>query len=263
MSEVLGLLCARMGVKALRSAVYHPQGNAPIETFHRTLRKGIQQLALVGRRLPMKEVLDLVMFAYRATLHHGICDSPAYLLYGVDMRPPLDVDWRFIRDTTEKDRMAFLSQVRLEIMARAQWLPKRIGGNHRDLKFELGDLVLLRIPDKELASFARIEGSLKLVPKWTLPHRVVRVDSDGRVAKVKNLLTGVARNVSIREVHIENARFIEHPSTTVQAEEWDKVLEYELEKTVFNPEVRAVLMSEFWERLEDVYDRRKRHRSEQ
>lgn len=260
-SEVLELVCARLGVKKIRTAKYHPQSNSPIETFHRTLSRGIQQFTLAGRQVPLREIIEYVLFAYRSTLHFGINESPAFLLYGVDMRPPQESDWRFTRDRAEKDRLAFLSRVRLETMARAHWLATdKHHTGRRDWKFEVGDLVLLRIPEKELALLARVEGSVKLLPKWTLPHRVVQVNQDGRVAVVKNLLTGQSRDISLNEVHIENARFIERPVGPIQVEEWNAVLSRELERTVFNKGVREDLMREFWERTEDAYDRRKRNR---
>jgi hypothetical protein len=245
----------------MRSVVYHPQGNSPIESFHRNLSKGIQQFRCVGSSLSLSEVIDHCLFAYRASLHFGINESPAFMLYGIDLRPPLEVDWRFIRNVSEKERLAYLSRVRLEIMARAQWIASDGDKKRRrDWKFELHDLVLLRIPEKELAMYARVEGSIKVLPKWTIPYRVVRVDHDGRAAQVKNLLTGTLRDISVKEVHIENVRFIERPDLGSNKIEWNKVLNHELEKTVFDQEVRATLIEEFWERVEDVYDRRKRAR---
>lgn len=260
-SEVMELLAARLGIKSLRSVVYHPQGNAPIESFHRVLSKGIQQFQCVGTQLSLPEVIDYCLFAYRASLHHGINESPAFMLYGCDLRPPLESDWRFVRNVSEKERLAYLSRVRLEIMARAQWLAtKGDKKRRRDWKFELHDLVLLRIPDKELNMYARVEGSIKVVPKWTVPYRVIHVSHDGRAAKVRSLLTGVSRNVNTKEVHIENARFVERPTSINQQQEWAQVLKQELEKTVFDGGVRATLIREFWERIDDVSDRRKRPR---
>lgn len=40
-NEVLGRLCRIFNTTHLRSTPYHPEGNSPIETFHRTLRKGL------------------------------------------------------------------------------------------------------------------------------------------------------------------------------------------------------------------------------
>ena len=40
--------CARWGIHVVRTSVMHPQGNAPIETFHRTLNRGIALFLLGG-----------------------------------------------------------------------------------------------------------------------------------------------------------------------------------------------------------------------
>lgn len=130
-------------MKKVTTTVYHPQGNAPIETFHRHLRKGLGALQLEGRSLQdVDEALALCTFSYRAQIHLGLADSPAYRLVGVDLQLPSMNEWRFLPGKRDRDRLRFLNLVRLDLQIRAQAAYKLSQQGERADKqqFELGDL---------------------------------------------------------------------------------------------------------------------------
>jgi transposase InsO family protein len=84
--KVFDNLCKRLGIQKMHTTIYHPQGNAPIETFHRHLRKGLGIFNLERRNLyDINEAVQLCCLAYRSQVHLALNDSPAFRLYGVDL----------------------------------------------------------------------------------------------------------------------------------------------------------------------------------
>ena len=110
-NAVLDRLTAKLGINRLQSTVYHPEGNAVIESFHRTLNRGLRHVSQAA--MPFEEALAMVVFGYRSTIHGTTGHSPAYLAYGVDPRLAPDNDWRMERQIADQERLKFLSLLRL------------------------------------------------------------------------------------------------------------------------------------------------------
>jgi len=252
-SSIFTTLCQKLGCKVLRSTVYHPQGNSPVETFHRTLSIGFSvfQQQVRTTTLTIEEILCLILYSYRSTIHLGIGDTPAFMTYGVDPRPPADRDWRFTRLTNEKERLHFLSLARLEMMTRAQLRAQQVLNRENmgriDVSFTQGDLVLVRLQRRELVKLARLEGSEKVIPKWSIPHRVLRVSPNGKTAYVRNCLGDYNE---VKQVHIKDVRFISTPMCPEQKLIWDDTIRMEFSKSAFDEKTRARLLKEFWERID-------------
>lgn len=104
-SEVLNELCKVLGVRYLHSSIYHPQGNAPVETFHRSVAKGLlcipyQQLSF----LSVDEALQLALMSYCSTIHLELNETPAFMCYSIDLRPPASCDL-LCKDPTAHERL--------------------------------------------------------------------------------------------------------------------------------------------------------------
>jgi hypothetical protein len=118
-------LCKRLGIRKIHTTVYHPQGNAPIETFHRHLRKGLGIFNLEGRSLrDINEAVQLCCFAYRSQIHLALNDPPAFRLYGVDLPLPVGGDWRYGMERRDRDHVRFLALQRLDVQIRANMTEK-------------------------------------------------------------------------------------------------------------------------------------------
>ena len=125
--HIFSRLCRHLGVRKLRTTVYHPEGSGPVESFHRSLTVGLSHFNVAALADPHQfdEALSLVLYVYRSTFHSSIDDSPAFFTYGVDPRPPSDVVWTAFRapgealDGIERDRLKMLHLLRLELVARA------------------------------------------------------------------------------------------------------------------------------------------------
>jgi hypothetical protein len=161
--------------------------------------------------------IHLALFSYRCLPHEGLGESPAFALFGSDLRPARTKDWRAIPHPNEADRLKFLLSMREEIVKRATLraarLEAKFAQERSPKQFQLGDLVLVRQPPKD-----------KLSSQWSLPYRVVAVDNKGTTATLRHLLFDDLKP----GVHVSNCRFIGEPTSMEQRAEWDRVVRTEI-----------------------------------
>lgn len=246
-SEVFSSLCARLGVSLIHSPPYHPEGNAPIETFHRTVRKGLVCLPPEqAEQLTFDEALQLVLMNYRAIIHLEAGETPAFLCHGVDLRPPIHSDIT-CRSMPMTERLQYLNAVRFNIFLRAKlkWQDaKERKVNSKD-PFEVNDLVLVELPPHQLRkAVIRTKTGDKLTSKWGLPCRVVQVLKGGTRAIVQSLLTD-----DKFDTHISRARFINPPLTQNQQEQWQRQIEFEAKNLADSEPHLRYMLQLFFERL--------------
>jgi hypothetical protein len=207
-------LCAQMEIQQIRTAVYHPEGNAPVEAFHKHLGRSLAHFRL-SSRWDFEAALNLAFLMYRAMPHTTTGETPAFALFGTDVRPLVKGDWRTVPYPAEQDRLRFLQHSREDMrqraLARANLLATRYMDERAPAKLEVGNLVLIR----------RVDKKDKLTPPWSLPYRVTHVNGDGTVATLVSIATGKVRH----SVHVQNCRVINPPVGVEQAEEWGRLLE--------------------------------------
>jgi transposase InsO family protein len=242
--HVLKNLTAKLGINRLVSTVYHPEGNATIESFHRVLSTGLRHIN--HSNLPFDEALNLVLFGYRATPHSTTSHSPSFLTYGIDPRLASDNDWRAESTPTNEERLKFLSLLRLDVQLQAQNLINKQNARKNESRleseFKEGQLVLCRLIPLDQLRYKT--AFFKAVPRWTLPYRVLRVLHSKKTAIVRCLITH-----SLREVHLQDVQFIEAPSGEVQRQEWyDQVQQHV--KTMHDPVVCREIVEQFFEQID-------------
>ena len=118
---------AKLGVEHVPITKYHPESNAVIESFHRTLSTGLRHFK--HDKIPIDEALELVLFGYHSTIHSTTNQSPSYLTFGLDPRLASDCDWRAERHPTNEERLKFLSTLRLDVQLQAQEAINRQNAN--------------------------------------------------------------------------------------------------------------------------------------
>lgn len=240
-SQIMTRLTTTLGIQKITTIPYHPQGNAPIEAFHKGLK---HHLSNHLKRLPMEDALPLALFSYRATIHSATLESPAFLLYGCDPRPPQECDWRFYHEVSLQERIQFLNQLRTDILNRMHQLRVIAMKELTDINVSVGDLVLVRMNPHERAQQAlRSRSGEKLLSIWSLPARIISTTNNGVRIVVKFLLNG-----STKMVHISDLRKISPPTDEVQKQQWIAEFQREasltkyqyptLSEEVFHPQKR-------------------------
>jgi transposase InsO family protein len=251
-----------LGITTLRTTVYHPEGNAPVESFHRVLRKGLSRLRMTSRvPVVFDEALQLSLMGYRLTVHSTTNESPGFLTYGVDLRPAQEADWRYLRNEGEQMRTQYLNDMRIDVQFKAikciEARNRAANKDRSDMEFKLYELVLTRNTPQEMLQLSRRIGGRKLVPRWSAPSRVVRVWSGGKRAVVRNLVT-----LKTKEVHVQDIRLVGLPEGDAQRQEWEAVLS-QSELSMYDECTQQDILARFWQELEapqvlELVDRKRR-----
>ena len=156
-SHLTQLVCKTFGIVKLQTSPYHPQSDGALERWHACLKGMIKRSG--GKLSEWDRQLKFLLFAYRDTPHCVTGFSPFALLYGREVRGPLqflktswieeDVDGCSVGDwlVSVKAKLGELS----EIVSDRELKAKAIMKHHYDKsasvkKFNVGDMVLMRKP---------------------------------------------------------------------------------------------------------------------
>lgn len=249
--DLLAQVCQALGVRRLPTTVGHPDANAPIESFHRVLTKGFQRYLITEKRkLPVEEVLQLILFGYRAAFHSVIKESPAYVTLGID--PRLGAGSMAGRCLPQnQQRVDILNAVREDIMCKAYIRSvqqyDKLQQYRRTEPLTVGELVLLPIERSEAAYRPVRKSGAKIQPKYTMPYRVVRVFNQGRSAVCRNLCLVSQKCSMHREASIQDLRRISPPLTDGQRQEWTAILENYYSGHALEQANIEKLIQMFWE----------------
>lgn len=249
--QVLENLCAMLGTRRLPTIVAHPDGNAPVESFHRVLTKGFQRRCLLAstHKLEMDEVLQLILYGYRLSFHSTTGETPAYLTLGIDPRPPV-ATYAFRARGNDKERIGMLNTIREDLIQKSYLrnIQKfNLNQEHRELTpLEVGELVLLPIERSEAVFHIIPHHGKKVMPKFTMPYRVISVFNSGRFAHCKSLCPISRNSTDIREASIQDLRRITPPLTPTQVAQWQEVLKTYVSECGLSEELREELIQTFW-----------------
>ena len=171
-------LCELLGIKHLKTSPYHPQTDGCLERWHASLKSMLRKYPT--RQSEWDRLLKYMLFAYRSAPHKNTGFSPFEMVYGRQLRGPLEVlkeGW-VSGDLRQTNAVEWVNEVRekmsmmKELMdvkeAKAkQAMKKGYDKKATNRAFEEGSLVLVRTPD--------LEG--KLADLWDGPFEVTRIIS--------------------------------------------------------------------------------------
>lgn len=177
--HLLPTVCDIMGIKHEFSPSYHPQAN-PVERRNRDIKSQLA-IAVENHHKTWAKHLPAIRFAVNTTMCNATGYTPAYLLYGNEIRHPLDaqVDLRKIASNEN-----FHIEVQPFIKGLAAKLEEAYELNRmkKDIEptvyttYKDGDLVLLT---SHGLSNAKKNRNAKLLPLRDGPYQIRAMRSDG------------------------------------------------------------------------------------
>ena len=97
-SNLMKEVCQLLGVSKTRTTPYHPQSNGVIERFNRTLLL-LLSMAASDNEVGLDKKLPMVIFAYCTSVHESTKSTPFSLMYGREVRLPIDIMFGAPEDT--------------------------------------------------------------------------------------------------------------------------------------------------------------------
>ena len=92
-SALLKETCRLLNIQKLQTSSYNPQANGICERMHKLLTDMISHFVRKDAR-NWDEYVPYAIMAYRAMPHCSTGYSPYYLVFGKEMRHPIEDDWR-------------------------------------------------------------------------------------------------------------------------------------------------------------------------
>ena len=226
-SQLLSEVYRLLHIQPIRTSPYHPQTDGLVERFNQTLKAMLRRTANEEGK-DWDKWVPYLLFAYREVPQSSTRFSPFELVYGHQVKGPLDVlkeSWENSSKSNEsvvsyvlsiQEKLAKMSELARENLAKAQQRQKRwYDENARERQFEPGDQVLVLLPTE----------TSKLLARWHGPYPVLR-----RISPVNYEVNMYDKKKHHRIFHINMLRKWHAPSAAnllaedVTEDEQDEIL---------------------------------------
>ena len=194
-SKLTKAMCEQFGIDKIQTSPYHPQSDGALERWHACL-KGMLKRSQCNLKLWDKE-LKYLLFAYRSTPHVVTGYAPFTLMYGRDVRGPLEIlqeawlqgdckpaqvhDWL----VDVKARMSEMSELVSERESKAKGKMKEYYDRTASVKkFEAGDMVLVWKPGIHAKMGASWDGPFQVEGRVSPVTYRVQVPGKAQLSKV-------------------------------------------------------------------------------
>lgn len=176
-SQLLKQVYRLLGIKAIKTTPYHPQTDGLVERYNRTLKSMLCKF-VSDTGSDWDQWIPYLLFAYREVPQSSTGFSPFELLYGRQVRGPLDIlkeEWESKSPERQniasyvlkmRDQLERMSTLARENITEAQkyqktWYDKKA----RSRSFIPGQKVLLLLPTKESKLLAKWQGPFEVLGK--------------------------------------------------------------------------------------------------
>ncbi len=177
LSKTLKQVYSLLGIKGIRTTPYHPQTDGLVERYNQTLKSMLRKFVAANGK-DWDRWLPYLLFAYREVPQASTGFSPFELLYGRQVRGPLDVlreTWEGPRSPKTRSILAHVLKMREKMEEMAELVRANLGQAQahqkawydkaaRQRSLQPGQKVLLLLPTSEN----------KLLARWQGPYEVVR-----------------------------------------------------------------------------------------
>ena len=170
-----------LGTEHHTTSSRHPACNAQVEVCNKTIAKYLSSV-VDETTLDWELYLAPLMFSYNTSFHRSILNTPFFLTYGQEPRTPSfptpDIRRKFYGESTSAELHQSMLYARDLARQHNEAASEKFKQNH-DKKaaphnYQVNQLVLL-----DEHSF--LHKNTKLAPKWSGPHRIIKVKNDTNV----------------------------------------------------------------------------------
>ena len=194
-SKLTAAMCKEFKIQKLQTSPYHPQSDGALEHWHASL-KGMLKRSECDIKLWDRQ-LKYLLFAYRSTPHCTTGFAPFTLMFGRDVRGPLDMlQEAWLQKESEpvlvhewlanvKNKLSAMSEVvgEREKVAKAK-MKSYYDRTAKVKSFVAGDLVLVWKPGIHSKMGASWEGPFQVDKQLSAVTYRVQVPGKGRLSKV-------------------------------------------------------------------------------
>ena len=192
-SKVVNQFCQTTGVYMIRTFPYHPETDGMVERFNSTLKRLLRKLTQ-NDKVEWDKCLPFVLWAYHGMVHATTGFFPYKLLFGREMRMPLDELVRFWKEKEVQSEMDITEHIEVmranmevvrDIAQQNEEREERAQKHYHDRKvverkIEVGDFVLVFRPTQKN----------KLLNEWQGPFLVTKQNTE----VTYQVDTGASRN---------------------------------------------------------------------
>ena len=207
--EVMTTISHILGFRKIFTTAYHPQTDGMIERLHRWLKSklritaSVQNLNFEDGSGNWDDFISVIEFHYNNTKNRMTGFAPYELVFGTDPNDLLAISLKLNRasfDLKDKDTMSYLSKLKdlLENKTLAahshqenydKIRKKYYDKSHKDVKFKLGDIVILYVGDKYIGNKKKLlnlyDGPFIIrEKKGNLNYKISRVSNETDLAIV-------------------------------------------------------------------------------
>jgi hypothetical protein len=195
MSSLIQQLCQTLGIKSIRSSVYHPATNGLVERFNGTMKSMLRKFVYDNPK-HWDKYLKFLMFAYREVPEASTGFSPFELVYGWPIKGPLDIvaeKWTSEEERNDDNVISYVLEMRQKLAEALELAHEELANSQVTMKtwydakartreLEVGDEVLVLLPMTAKCLEAEWQGP------YPITRKIGKVDYEVNVGKSRKQL---------------------------------------------------------------------------